>query len=234
MSTTVYAVVAVKNLDRAKSRLSAELTPGGRARLVLAMLADTLAAVGQSSAVAGITVVTPDPRVADLARRHGAQVLADPVRAGAHDTDSTAGAGLLNAALRHAAEAVRRSHGPVDLLALQPDLPALRTDDLDEMLCAAADVPRSVVIDHHDTGTAALVWRTPDAPLRPQFGPDSARAHLDDGAVALTGTWPGLRLDVDTPADLDLAVKLGVGPATREALGAIGRRREWALDRPLR
>jgi 2-phospho-L-lactate/phosphoenolpyruvate guanylyltransferase len=228
MSTTVYAVVAVKNLDRAKSRLSAELTPGGRARLVLAMLADTLAAVGRSPAVASTMVVTPDPRVAELARRHGARVLADPHRSGTDATD------LLNAALRHGAEAVRRRHGPVDLLALQPDLPALRADELDDMLCAATDAPRSVVVDHHGTGTAALVWRATDAPLRPRFGPGSARAHLDDGAIALTGTWPGLRLDVDTAADLDLAMHLGVGPATREALGAIGRRREWALDRPLR
>ncbi|WP_068269794.1 2-phospho-L-lactate guanylyltransferase [Aldersonia kunmingensis] len=228
MSTTVYAVVAVKSLDRAKSRLAAVLPPAGRARLVLAMLADTLAAVEQAGNVAATTVVTPDPRVADLARRHGAHVLDEPIAAAADSLE------LLNTALAHAAHDVRDRHGPVHLLALQPDLPSLRPDELDEMLCAATDERNSVVVDHHGTGTAALVWRTAAEPLRPQFGPDSARRHLDAAAVELTGTWPGLRLDVDTPDDLDLAVQLGVGPATREALTAIDWRRASALDRPLR
>jgi 2-phospho-L-lactate guanylyltransferase len=228
MSTTVYAVVAVKSLDRAKSRLAPELSPAGRARLVLAMLADTLAAVGQTGRVAATTVVTPDSRVAELARRHGAHVLAEPIPASV-DTP-----GLLNTALAHGADDVRRRHGPVHLLALQPDLPALRAHELDEMLCTAKDDQNSVVIDHHGTGTAALVWRSAGEPLRPRFGPESARAHIDAAAVELTGAWPGLRLDVDTPDDLDLAIRLGVGPATFEALSAIGWRQASALDRPLR
>ncbi|MBL7326000.1 2-phospho-L-lactate guanylyltransferase, partial [Escherichia coli] len=36
--------------------------------------------------------------------------------------------------------------------------------------------------------------------------------------VELTGAWPGLRCDVDTPADLTAARQLGVGPATARAV----------------
>ena len=38
------------------------------------------------------------------------------------------------------------------------------------------------------------------------------------GPVELTGPWPGLRCDIDTPEDLAAAERLGVGAATAEAL----------------
>ena len=56
------------------------------------------------------------------------------------------------------------------------------------------------------------------APLRPRFGAGSAQAHRDDGALALTGVWPGLLRDVDDLDDLRAAVGLGVGPATADLL----------------
>ena len=34
----------------------------------------------------------------------------------------------------------------------------------------------------------------------------------------LTGPWPGLRCDIDTPADLAVARRLGVGAATARAI----------------
>ncbi|MWB99417.1 2-phospho-L-lactate guanylyltransferase, partial [Agromyces sp. MMS17-SY077] len=48
----------------------------------------------------------------------------------------------------------------------------------------------------------------------------SAAAHAASGHVPLDGVWPTLRLDVDTPADLDAALALGAGPATCAALGS--------------
>jgi 2-phospho-L-lactate guanylyltransferase len=44
--------------------------------------------------------------------------------------------------------------------------------------------------------------------------------HLRSGAVELPGA-PGLRLDVDTPADLAEALLLGVGAATAAVLQAL-------------
>jgi 2-phospho-L-lactate guanylyltransferase len=38
------------------------------------------------------------------------------------------------------------------------------------------------------------------------------------GAVAMTGDWPGLRQDVDTPADLRTVLALGAGPHTSALL----------------
>lgn len=209
----VHAVIAVKSLDLAKSRLAERLRPEHRARLVLAMLADTVSAAAAVPQVRSVTVVTPDPAVAELADGLGAHVHPEP-----RITDSDG----LNTALSDAAAALRRRHGAVELLALQADLPALRTEELADMLTVAPVGRRAVVIDHAGTGTAALVVRDGAAPLDPRFGADSARRHIAAGAAELTGHWPGLRLDVDTAVDLDLAVELGAGDATRAVLRDIG------------
>ncbi|WP_280492552.1 2-phospho-L-lactate guanylyltransferase [Nocardia asiatica] len=209
----VHAVIAVKSLDRAKSRLADRLRPEHRARLVLAMLADTVTATAAVGEVVSVTVVTPDPAVADLARTLGADVHPEPRQPHADG---------LNVALAATADALRRANGPIDLLALQADLPALRPEELSDMLAAAPRGLRSIVVDHEGSGTSALVVRDPAAALDPRFGPGSARSHREAGAVDLGGDWPGLRLDVDTADDLDRAVALGAGNATRAVLHDIG------------
>ncbi|MFD4292663.1 2-phospho-L-lactate guanylyltransferase [Rhodococcus sp. NPDC058532] len=211
-STAVRAhvVIAVKDLGRAKSRLASRLDRAQRAALVLAMLRDTLAAARSSDAVAGVTVITPDAAVAAVAETAGAAHLADPDE---HAVDP------LNSVLHSAA---RRLGMPgVPIVALQGDLPCLSADELTAAVTAALPHRRAVVVDHHGTGTAALIAATA-ADLAPQFGADSARKHIDSGAAALTGNWPGLRLDVDTPADLDAAAALGAGPETARVLRALG------------
>ncbi|MFC6012871.1 2-phospho-L-lactate guanylyltransferase [Nocardia lasii] len=209
---TVHAVMAVKHIGRAKSRLAGELSPAQRSQLVLAMFTDTVAAATAVPALASLTVVTPDPLVADRARALGARVLDEP----------PAGHDPLNTALAAGAAAVRERHGPTHLLALQADLPALRPTELADVLTVAPIAARSLVIDHTGTGTAALILRDPTAELAPRFGPDSARAHRADGAVALAGRWPGLRCDVDTPEDLETVRLLGVGAHTTATLRDLG------------
>ncbi|WP_028476454.1 2-phospho-L-lactate guanylyltransferase [Nocardia sp. CNY236] len=212
-SHAVHAVIAVKSLDRAKSRLSHSLSPQHRARLVLAMLTDTVRAATAVEEIVAVTVVTPDPTVAELARTLGAEVYPEP-----SGTDADG----LNTALAATATAVRLAHGPTDLLALQADLPAMQPEQLSDMLATAPRGLRSVVVDHTGRGTAALVVRDPLAPLAPRFGPGSAHSHIAAGAVDLSGDWPGLRLDVDTAADLDRVLALGAGSATAAVLHDIG------------
>ncbi|GAA5062393.1 2-phospho-L-lactate guanylyltransferase [Nocardia callitridis] len=209
----VHAVIAVKSLDRAKSRLTDRLRPDHRARLVLAMLTDTVTAATAVAAIGSVTIVTPDPSVAEVARALGAGVEPEPPEPGSDG---------LNTALNAVALRLRQEHGPTELLALQADLPAVRPEELAGMLSSAPPGLRSVVVDHTGTGSAALVVRDPYAALDPRFGPGSAHNHVRAGAVTLSGEWPGLRLDVDTAEDLDLATALGVGEATGALLRAIG------------
>ncbi|GAA4747391.1 2-phospho-L-lactate guanylyltransferase [Modestobacter marinus] len=198
-------VVPAKRLDVAKTRL-APLTatlsggaPAAHRELVLALLGDTVAAALASPAVGLVLVVTDDPRAAAVVTGLGARTVGDGPGRG------------LNAALEHGAR-VARADGAGPLAALNSDLPALRSDELAEALAEAAGRPRSFVADTAGTGTTLLA--VPAGELDPRFGPGSAAAHAAAGAVSLTGRWPGLRQDVDTPADLAVARRLGVGPQT--------------------
>ncbi|NLE80846.1 MAG: 2-phospho-L-lactate guanylyltransferase [Rhodococcus sp.] len=215
-----HVLVAVKDLTVAKSRLSGVLSDSARTGLVLSMLRDTLSVVRSVDSVSGITVVTPDDVVARVAREAGADVYPDPSPGIAASRTAEPEHGL-NSALGAAAEHVRHVDPAANLLALQADLPALQVHELVAAFAAARSYPRSMIVDHHGTGTAALFSCDPNTPLAPSFGPDSARRHLDSGAYPLDGNWPGLRTDVDTESDITVATALGVGPATGQVLSAL-------------
>jgi 2-phospho-L-lactate guanylyltransferase len=200
-------VIAVKRLAAAKTRLAPVFSAATREAVVLAMMVDTIRAALAVPALRSVTVVTPDQVAADTARQLGAQALTDPTPDGHGDP--------LNNAIA-AAEAVVRESTP-NIVALQGDLPALQPQELAEAIAAARSYPRSFVGDRHGTGTSALFAF--DVPLEPRFGPDSARRHQHSGAIELTGAWPGLRCDIDTPDDLMVARRLGVGSATVQAIG---------------
>jgi 2-phospho-L-lactate/phosphoenolpyruvate guanylyltransferase len=203
-------VVPAKRLPLAKTRLTP--LPAGMAgppeaahdRLVLALLADTVAAALASPAVAGVLVVTDDPAAAAEVTGLGAHAVPDEPDAG------------LNPALAHGA----RATGGAAVAALSSDLPALRPAELTAALAAAEVAPRCFVADAEGSGTTLLTAAGTD--LAPAFGAGSAQRHAAGGAVPLTGSWPGLARDVDTPGDLRAALALGVGPRTAALLGGTG------------
>ncbi|ORV85233.1 2-phospho-L-lactate guanylyltransferase [Mycobacterium interjectum] len=202
----VALIIAVKRLAAAKTRLAPVFSARTRERVVLAMLIDTLTAASGVAALGSITVITPDDAAAAAASELGAGVLADPTPEDNSDP--------LNSAIATAERAVSGSFA--NIVVLQGDLPALQTQELAEAIAAARHHRRSFVADRLATGTAALCAF--GAPLDPQFGPDSCARHRRSGAIELTGAWPGLRCDVDTPADLTAARRLGVGSATARAV----------------
>jgi 2-phospho-L-lactate guanylyltransferase len=205
----VALVIAVKRLSAAKTRLAPVFSAATRENVVLAMLVDTIRAASAVAALRSVTVVTPDEVAADATLRLGARVLIDPTPAGHRNP--------LNNAIA-AAETSLRDDTP-NIVALQGDLPALQPQELAEAIAAAREYPRSFVGDRHGTGTSALFAF--GVGLDPQFGADSAQRHRHSGAIELTGAWPGLRCDIDTPDDLIVARRLGVGAATTQAIGRL-------------
>jgi 2-phospho-L-lactate guanylyltransferase len=191
------AVLPVKPLNGAKSRLRGAVPDGWHADLALAMVRDTVAAVRACPAVRDVLVVTDDPATAGAATALGAWVVPDRPAAG------------LNAALRFGADIIAGLQRP--RVALAADLPALRADELGVALALAER--RSFVADAEGTGTVLLA-APPGVPLDPHFGTGSAAAHAASGARALEGSWAGLRQDVDTPADLQTVLRLGAGRYT--------------------
>ncbi|MGF2944855.1 2-phospho-L-lactate guanylyltransferase [Mycobacterium sp. Lab-001] len=202
----VAVIIAVKRLAAAKTRLAPVLSAATREKVVLAMLVDTLTAAAAVPALGSITVVTPDEVAAAAAAGLGADVLADPT--------PEVHADPLNNAIIAAERSVAEKFA--NIIVLQGDLPALQARELAEAIAAARQHRRSFVADRLATGTSAL--SAFGTPLDPRFGPDSSARHRCSGAIELTGAWPGLRCDVDTPADLTAARRLGVGAATARAL----------------
>ncbi len=223
MSTGVGLIIAVKRLGAAKTRLAPLFGDRTRERVVLAMLADTLAAAAAARAVQSVTIVTPDADetgVAALAAELAVRVLADPTPAGHSDP--------LNNALRAAAAFVGAE--TPNVAALQGDLPALRTVELDQAIVAARAFPRSFVADRHGTGTSALFAF--GVPLDPTFGTNSAVSHRNSGAIELAEPWPGLRCDIDTPDDLDAARHFGIGSATAREIDMVNGSVSGAASNP--
>ncbi len=204
----VGLIVAVKRLATAKTRLAPVFSAQTREKVVLAMLIDTLTAAARVGSVRHITVITPDQAAAAAAIELGAQVLSDPTPDGHPDP--------LNNAIASAERVVAESVS--NIVVLQGDLPALQTQELAEAIAAARLHERSFVADRLGTGTAALCAL--GTALDPRFGPDSCARHRRSGAIELTGAWPGLRCDIDTPDDLTVARRLGMGPVTGRAVAA--------------
>jgi len=194
-------VVPVKLLTQAKSRLSA-YGDEGRAALALAFAGDVVAAALLCPVVREVLVVTDDVRAAAELGRPGARVVAD------------APGGGLNAALARGAGLLRAADADIGVVALTSDLPTLRPGHLHAALDSAG--ARAFVSDAEGVGTTLLA-AAPGHDLLPAYGPGSRRRHLASGAVELAAP-PALRRDVDTPADLRAALRLGVGPRTAALL----------------
>ncbi len=202
--TTWSVVMPVKVLAQAKSRLAGLAGPR-RGELALALACDTVTAVLACEAAARVIVVTDDQVAAVTLGGLGALVVADEPRDG------------LNAALRHGAAYAAARWPDAGTAALSADLPALRPAELGRALRAAAAGPTAFVADAAGDGTT-LYMAAPGAAFRPAFGLASRARHAAGGAVELGAAelgsdgLPGLRRDVDTPADLRGAAALGLGP----------------------
>jgi 2-phospho-L-lactate guanylyltransferase len=202
MLSTWVAVVPVKPLGAAKTRLRGAVPQPSHPGLVLAMARDTVAATLACPAVQRLVAVCDDPLVRAALVGAGATCLPDTPAAG------------LNAALTFGA----RAAGGAPVVALTADLPAMRPADLAAALAEAARLGRRAFVPDLEGSGTVLLAAPAGVALDPHFGPGSAAAHLRSGAVRLDGDWPSLRRDVDTAADLDAAADLGLGAHTGEVL----------------
>lgn len=201
----IWALVPLRGLEDAKTRLGAELDPEERFELVVAMATRTLAAARDARGLAGTVLVTADPAAARLADDLGALTIVQRLPG-------------LNAALRES-RAVAVRHGASAILVLPIDLPAISAATIEAVLADAGThrVPgRPLVLavpDRHGTGTNTLLVAPPEA-IDPAFGEGSFAAHRAAaeavGAVFIRHDGP-LTLDVDTGADLLAAEAAGVG-----------------------
>ncbi len=198
-----WALVPIRGLETAKTRLGGDLDAEERVELVTRLLRRTLVATRDAGRIAGTIVVTMDPDAAGIATALRAVGLVERAPG-------------LNQAIE-AARSVAVARAATAVLVLPADLPSVSALAIDELLAAGdAAVGRrglvAIVPDRHGLGTNALLVSPPDV-IDPAFG-ESSRATHAALAAAAGATWleldGPLALDVDTPADLlDAAAAIG-------------------------
>jgi len=193
MST--WALVAINARSRCKTRLADYLSPGERQRLVGCMLNHVLQAIGASTTVRHIAVVSPerDALAADVLQ------LPDP------------GAGL-NHALMAAAQRIEQLGGK-ELLILPADLPLVAAADIDALHGAGRKTGFALAADESRQGTNAIFTALPNrVPFA--FGVESYLRHrtaaAEQGLQAALVDRPGLSFDVDGYADLVVLADSGI------------------------
>jgi 2-phospho-L-lactate guanylyltransferase len=221
------ALLALKDLSQAKTRLAGVLGSTERQSLAQAMAEDVVAVLAAHPDITQITLVSNDPSAAMLARRSGAQCWAESEL-------SCAG---LNPLMQRASERLLESVDDV-LLVLHADLPLLCADDISAALALQCESGGLVIAcDRQGTGTNLLAF---DRASTPQFcfGTDSCAEYSERASRAGVPLRmlqrSGIAADVDEPADLDYVMaRLHAYPGRRtNALlhrTALGAQVEWAL-----
>jgi 2-phospho-L-lactate guanylyltransferase len=215
----IGAVVPVKTLPSAKSRLLPWLDRPAVERLSIAMLGDVLETLQRVRALDRIAVATPDPRLAEVARKAGAEVL------------STSVSGL-NPAVEAACAVLAPAEDDAALVVLG-DVAGVQAEDIEALLNAGTrhdvgtrndpGIRRGVALaPSNDGGTSALL-RAPRDIIPAAFGPSSARDHRELAASAgvpfVELTLPSLAIDIDEREDLEkFASSAAAGSRTRALL----------------
>ena len=176
--------------------------------LARAFALDTVEAALASRLVGMVLAVTDDHLLARSLRDIGAQVMPDGVTDDLNGTLVQAAAEL---ARRSPEPAARRPvRGPAGTAARRADRGSRRR---------ARTWTRSRSSPTPTTSARRWSPASTSAGFRPSFGPGSRVAHRSRVRVEVTEELAGrplptLRRDVDTPADLEAATALGLGPRT--------------------
>jgi 2-phospho-L-lactate guanylyltransferase len=206
LAADIWAIVPIKELEGAKQRLAPLLTPAQRRALIEIMMGEVLEAVAGARSLAGILVVTLDPKATALAARFGARVVTDGAREG-HTGSVTAGLRML----------AREGRG--GMITLPADIPAATSQEIDLVVAAHLPAPSFTISPaHDDLGSNAVICSPPDAvPLR--FGDNSYFPHLDaaraQGIEPTVLRQPGIAMDIDHPVDLASFLRMPQSAGTR-------------------
>ena len=196
---TYRAIIPVKSLSEAKSRLATHLTLYQRENLVLDMLHHVLQALRESNVLEQVSVVSSDQRVLRQAQAWGAQAVVEEMPG--H-----------NAAL-HAAALQELAAGTSALLTIAADLPLLHPSDIRVLVAQSALYPVVLASSRDGTGTNAILVRPPLA-IPYLFGENSLQRYQQAARQwQLDSTIYhsiGLSLDIDTIDDLDDLYELQV------------------------
>ena len=185
------ALIPVKSLDEAKSRLAPYLTRPQRVALVLDMLHHVVCVLCKSDVLTNINIVSADERILTLARTWGITALGEEQMG--HNPALTAAATQL------------RATGTDALLTISADLPHLRPQHIQDMTEQSKAHPIVLAASQDHTGTNAILVRPPLA-VPYVFGINSYQHYQQEarqrGLSTTTYISPGTARDIDTIDDI--------------------------------
>lgn len=191
---SVWAIIPVKPLARAKSRLALVLTPEQRMQLAENLLKNAIRVVRSVPEIAGTLVISRDTKALAMARDVGAHTVQE------------SGTPELNHALMRATSVVRGWRSDA-VFVLPADLPFVNAEDIRAMLdLGRTDNTVVIATDNREDGTNAMLIRPPGL-IPYAYGVGSYHRHikLAQEAEANVQVYHSerLALDIDVPSDLE-------------------------------
>lgn len=206
-----WALVPIKEFDRAKSRLSGALTAEQRAELAFCMASDVIDALRGSASIDHVACVGSGPHIAEFAARRGCTFIAE-----SRSDDLS----------NHLDEAARQlaDRGAQLLMIVPADVPMITSADVDALL-AAHTGGMTICPARRDGGTNALIIDPPTA-IAFRFGEHSADRHVEAATAAGLAHRvlhaAAFEYDIDTPADLAALCQTGPRSQTGRYLDRSG------------
>jgi len=192
-----FAIIPVKKLHEAKTRLSSLLSSNERKELCIKMLEDVLVAVTTTGCIRWTVVVSGDPTVLQLAKRFRVSSL----------TESQLG---LNRAVSEAIDWCVQN-GAKSTLVLPADIPSVIPRDVNRFFSLGKEAAMVISPSRSEDGTNALLL-TPPTALPISYGKHSFQRYIMEASKRAISfriiKLPRIALDIDTVEDLVDFVKL--------------------------
>lgn len=195
MST--WAIIPVKTLNHAKSRLAPFISDNERTELVRCLLHRLLQVLREVPRIDELLVVSRDPDVAQIAVQYEACVVMEENGAGLNQSVTIG-------------KQVAAAQGADWVLMLPSDLPIVQPDDIEGLWGKTAVFPQPHIVicsDRHHQGTNALLMPA-KTPFHFKYGHHSYAKHCEEARRlqlnVLSVDIPGLQFDLDTIQDWEI------------------------------
>lgn len=208
-----FALVPVKDLGKAKERLSPILSKSERTMIAHAMLEDVLSALKGSKFLTKSFVVTLDSDAIELANKLEIEIILETKQESESDSVDFSSKEC-------------KEMGAESVLVIPGDAPLITPEDIDFILKREKPSPSAILVPSRDElGTNAILRKPPDI-FPSRFGYDSFRKHIDEAKKRDIEfdiyDLPRIGLDIDEPKDLAIFASKESDTKTYRELENIG------------
>lgn len=190
-----FALIPVKDLSKAKERLSLIFSQPERTALAYAMLEDVLRAMKGSKLLDHLLIVTLDENAVELAKSLGVEIIKETKQEG-ESTSVDYGSKIC------------KNMGAQSVLVIPGDTPLVTHEDVDFILEKEKSYPSIILVPARDEMGTNAIFKKPSDAIPSQFGYNSLKKHINEARQKNIPyevyNLPRVALDIDEPEDLAL------------------------------